>query len=110
MVFGDGLQRDTPPKIPVNLNVPVVPTGIGGIAPAFFLEQLEDRAQQIMPVAAPFAPKDSASQTADSTSPRRQIFVRANYTPRCSFKMQPGEIPRPPSHEWLDESQEHDEE
>src|SRR5438105_10858958 len=109
MVFGDGLQRDAPPNIPVNLNVPLVPACIDGIAPAFFLEQLEDRAQQIMPVAAPFAPKDSASQMADSTFARRQIFVRTNYTPWCPFKMQPGEIPRPPSHEWLNESQEHDE-
>jgi hypothetical protein len=39
VIFGDGLKRDAPPEIAVNLNVPVVPAAVGGIAPAFFLQQ-----------------------------------------------------------------------
>ena len=42
MILGHGLEDDAPPKISVDLNVPFVPTGIGGVTPAFFFEQLEE--------------------------------------------------------------------
>ena len=56
VIFGHGLQRDAPPKISVNLNVPLIPTGIGGIAPAFFLQKLENRTKKVMSILALFAP------------------------------------------------------
>src|ERR1051325_5941348 len=40
VIFGHGLQHNTPPEVPVDLNVPIVPARIGGIAPAFFLEHV----------------------------------------------------------------------
>ncbi len=42
VVFGDGLKRYAPPEISVDLNVPLVPSAIGGIAPAFLIQQLKD--------------------------------------------------------------------
>ena len=44
VIFSNRLQRDAPPEISVNLNVPFIPPAIGRITPAFFIEQLEDRA------------------------------------------------------------------
>src|SRR5437899_1984097 len=37
VILGDSLKRDAPPKIPVDLNVPLIPPAISGIAPAFFI-------------------------------------------------------------------------
>src|SRR3989442_15967766 len=39
MILGDGLEDDAPPKVAVDLNIPVVPAGVGRVTPAFFLEQ-----------------------------------------------------------------------
>ena len=110
MIFGDGLERDAPPKIPVDLNVPFVPPGIGGIAPAFFLQQLKDGTKQVVTVPAFFVPKNSATQTAGETGAIRQMFVHSNHASRRAFEMQPGEITRPPSDERLGESEDHHEE
>ncbi len=44
VIFGERLQRHAPPKISVELKVPFLPTGVGGITPAFFLKQGEDLA------------------------------------------------------------------
>src|SRR5207244_11963049 len=41
VVFGDGLKCDAPPEIPIDLNVPLVPPAIGGIAPALFIQHLK---------------------------------------------------------------------
>src|SRR5947207_5584464 len=50
MIFGHCLQHYAPPKISVNLNVPLVPTGIGGIAPVFLVEQGKDRTEKVMAI------------------------------------------------------------
>src|SRR6266496_4608045 len=107
VIFSDCLQRDAPPEISVNLNVPFIPSAIGGITPAFFIEQLEDRAQQVMTISALFAPENPPAQTACNTPPIGQTFVRSNHASRCALEMQPREITRPPSHERLGESQQH---
>ncbi len=44
VIFGHGVQRNTPPKISVNLNVPLIPASVSGIAPAFFVKQLKQGA------------------------------------------------------------------
>src|SRR3954463_5211321 len=59
VVFGHGLERDTPPEVSVNLDVPFVPAGIARIAPAFFVEQSKHRPEKVMPVLAFFAPVTS---------------------------------------------------
>ena len=56
VIFRDGLQHDAPPKISIDLNVPLVPTSVGGIAPAFFLQKLENRTEKMMSIVALFAP------------------------------------------------------
>src|SRR5438105_2826167 len=109
VIFGHGLQRDAPPKISVNLNVPLIPTGIGGIAPAFFLEQLEHGTKQMMTVPSLFAPKNSAAQTTGKIRTGRQMFVRPNHIARRALKVQPGEITRKSSHERLSEGQKQNE-
>ena len=58
VILGHGLQDNAPPEIPVDLDVPFVPTGIGGIAPVLFIEQAKDRAEEMMailPLLAPIA-------------------------------------------------------
>src|ERR1700704_1966407 len=48
VIFGHGLQDYAPPKIPINLNVPFIPAGVGGIAPVFLVEQGKNRTKQMM--------------------------------------------------------------
>src|SRR6266496_1282836 len=98
VVFGDGLKRYAPPKIPIDLNVPLVPPAIGGIAPAFFIQQLKDGPQQIVTVPALFAPKNSATQAAREACAFGQLFVFPNHACRRAFKAQPGEIARKSAH------------
>src|SRR5215472_335990 len=99
MIFGHGLERHAPPKISVNLNVPLIPARVGGITPAFFFEQLKERPKEIMAVPALLAPKKTAAQGTENALPIWQMFMCLNDTPRCPFEMQPGEITRPPSDE-----------
>ncbi len=110
MILGHGLQDDAPPKISVDLNVPIIPAAIDGIAPAFFLEQIEDRAEEVVTVPALFAPKNSAAQTA-APPPRgsasRQMFMPADDAARRPFEAKPGEISGPASHKRLGESETH---
>ena len=61
VIFGDGLKRDAPPEIAVDLNVPVVPAAVSGIAPAFFVEQPKYFAQEIMAVPPLLAPEYAAT-------------------------------------------------
>src|SRR4029450_10984331 len=100
VIFSDRLQRDAPPQIPVDLNVPFIPSAIGGITPAFFIKQLEDRAQQVVTIFAFFAPQTPPAQTACNTCSIGQTFVRSNHAPGCALEMQPGEVARPPADEW----------
>src|SRR6266480_1909575 len=72
VVFGNGLKRYAPPKISIDLNVPLVPPAIGGIAPAFFIEQLKDCPKQIVTVPPLFAPEISAAQVASGALAFRQ--------------------------------------
>ena len=46
VIFGHGLEDDAPEEIPVDLDVPLFPTGIGRVAPAFLLEELESGFQE----------------------------------------------------------------
>src|SRR5207248_4197249 len=39
MVFRHALQQDAPPKIAVDLQVPLLPSGVDGVAPVLRLEQ-----------------------------------------------------------------------
>src|SRR6266699_6299564 len=78
VVFGDGLKRYAPPKISIDLNVPFVPPAIGGITPAFFIQQLKDGPQQIVTVPALLAPKNSAAQAACEACAFGQVFVFPN--------------------------------
>src|SRR6266513_1712782 len=109
VIFGHSLQDNAPPKVSVDLDVPFVPTGIDRIAPAFFFEQLEDRAEQVMAISPVFAPKNSPAQTAPRFRFGGQMFVRANDTARCSLEMEPGEVARKSAHERLQKSQTHHE-
>src|SRR5204862_2201190 len=61
VIPSDSLKPDAPPKIPTDLNVPLIPSTISGIAPAFFIQQLEDGAKQVVAVPSLFAPKNSAT-------------------------------------------------
>ena len=76
VIFGHGLQRDAPPKVSVNLDVPFVPAGVGGITPAFLIEQAEDRAEQVMAVLALLAPITATAQAPAEFRAGRQLFVR----------------------------------
>src|SRR5947207_15506239 len=109
VIFGHSLQDNAPPKISVDLDVPFVPTGIDRIAPAFFLEQLKNRPEQMMAIAAFFAPKNLPTQTAAGLGASGQMFVCANDPARCPFEMEPGKITRESPNEWLEKSQTHHE-
>src|SRR6202022_766984 len=109
VIFRDGLQFDAPPEIPVDLKVPLVPARVGGIAPAFFFEQLKDRAEQMMPIFPILAPINAASSTSFDLRLGGQMFARSDDRARGAFEMKPGEIARKSAHERLDESQHHNE-
>src|SRR4029450_84644 len=64
VILGDGLKRDAPPEITVNLNVPLVPAAVGGIAPAFFVQQPKHFAQEIVAIPPLLAPKYAATEAA----------------------------------------------
>src|SRR5581483_7595201 len=103
VIFGERLERDAPPKIPVKLNVPLVPTGVGGIAPAFFLKQLADLAEKMMSIFPLVAPIRRPGGTA--TKFGLQFFVRHNDAARRAFEMQPGEVTGKSPNERLHEGE-----
>src|SRR5437879_1253943 len=86
VVFGDGLKCYAPPEISIDLNVPLVPPAIGGIAPAFLIQQLKDGPKQIVTVPAVVAPKNSATQAACEALTFRQMFVLPNHACRRAFE------------------------
>src|SRR6266436_3571307 len=86
MVFGDGLKCYAPPEISIDLNVPLVPPAIGGITPAFLIQQLKNGPQQIVTVPSLVAPKSSATQAACEAGAFRQMFVLPNHVCRCAFE------------------------
>src|SRR5439155_8769594 len=88
VIFGDGLKRDAPPEIAVNLNVPVVPAAVGGIAPAFFVQQPKHFAQKIMAIPPLLAPKYAATQTASRARKFGQMCVLPSDGCRCAFETQ----------------------
>jgi hypothetical protein len=87
VIFGNGLKSDTPPEISVNLNVPLIPSRIGGITPSFFVEQLEDRTKQVMTVPSFFTPKNLSTQTPRKMRAIRQMLMCPNYTPGRALEM-----------------------
>src|SRR4029077_3289117 len=107
VIFSDCLKRNAPPEVSVNLDVPFVPAGIDRVAPAFFLEQLENRAEQMVAISSLVAPKNPASQSATRFRVGRQMFVRANDAARRAFEMEPGEVTRKSPHQRLEKSQAH---
>src|SRR5215467_9372871 len=60
-----------------------------------------------MTIPAFFAPKDTATKSAEKAVSIGQMLVRLNHAPRRTFEMQPGKITRPPSHERLHEGEQH---
>src|SRR5215472_7793662 len=61
MVLGNGLKHRAPPKVPVDLDVPLFPTRIDRVAPAFFFEQLENRTEQMMSILSVITPKNPST-------------------------------------------------
>src|SRR6266852_52864 len=104
-----GLENNAPPKVSIDLDVPLIPTSIDRVAPAFFFEQLKNRAEQVMTISAILAPKNPASQAAARLCGGGQNVVCADDTARCAFKMEPREIARKSAHERLEKSQTHHE-
>src|ERR1041384_8845671 len=94
VIFRHRLQDDAPPKVSVNLDVPFVPTGIDRVAPAFFFEQLKDRAEQMMTVASLIAPENAPAQAPAEFRFGGQMFVRTNHIARGAFEMAPREVAR----------------
>src|SRR5262249_35063190 len=107
VILGHGLENDAPPKVTIDLDVPLVPTGIDRVAPAFFFEQLKDCSEQVMAVPRFITPETAASQAAARNRARRQIFVRTNHIARRPFEMEPGEKTRKSADERLNESETH---
>src|SRR4029077_5126382 len=109
VIFGDGLKRDAPPEIAVNLNVPVIPAAVGGIAPAFFLQQPKHFAQEIMAVPPLLAPKYTPAEATSRARAFGQMFALPDDVCRCAFETQPGEIPGESAHERLHKREDHNE-
>src|SRR4029453_5061990 len=86
VIFRNGLKRGAPPKIAVNLNVPVVPAAVGGIAPAFFVEQPKHLPQEIMAIPPLLPPKYAATQASSRACAFWQMFVLPNDVCRCAFE------------------------
>ena len=107
MILGNGLKRNAPPEIAVDLNVPVVPAAVGGIAPAFFVEQPKYFAQKIMAIPPLLAPKYAATQATSRARKFGQMFVLPNDVCRCAFETKPGEIPGESAHERLRKREDH---
>src|ERR1017187_3577827 len=66
VIFGDGLQLNAPPKVSVNLKVPLVPPTNGGRPPPFLLEELKNRAEKMVAIFPLLAPINSASSVSDN--------------------------------------------
>src|SRR5262249_12904425 len=86
VIFRDGLKRNAPPEVAVDLNVPVVTTTVGGIAPAFLIEQPEHFAQEKVAVPPLLAPKCAATQASPRARAFRQMFVLPNDVCRCALE------------------------
>src|ERR1041385_2777199 len=86
VIFRDGLKRDAPPEIAVNLNVPVVPTTVSGIPPAFFVEQPKHFAQKIVAVPPLLAPKHAATKASSGTRALGQMFMLPDDVRRCALE------------------------
>src|SRR5450755_1357622 len=106
VIFGHRLQRNAPPKISVNLNVPFIPAGIGGIAPVFLVEQGKGRTEQVMAILTCLTPITATPQTPGEFRARRQTFVPADDGARCALEVEPGEIARPSTDERLGKGEE----
>src|SRR6266852_4996123 len=70
VILGYSLENNAPPKVSIDLDVPLIPTSIDRVAPAFFFEQLKNRAEQVMTISAILAPKNPAPQAADHVGKR----------------------------------------
>src|ERR1041385_7527886 len=95
MIFGHRLQGNAPPKIAVDLHVPLVPAAVGGIPPALFFEQLKDGAKKMVSIPSFFAPVGAATGPTVFFCVGRKVFVPNNDRTRSTLEMQPGKIPCP---------------
>ena len=50
VILGHGLEDDAPEEIPIDLDVPFLPAGVRGVAPAFLFEQVKDRFKERIPL------------------------------------------------------------
>src|SRR5437660_10545861 len=89
VILGHSLQDNAPPEIPVDLDVPFVPTGIGRVAPVLFVEQRKDRTEEMMAILPLLAPIAAMAQTPGEFPARRQLFVLADDRARGAFEMEP---------------------
>jgi hypothetical protein len=64
VIFSHRLQNDAPPKVPVDLDVPLIPASVDRVTPAFFFEQLKNRAEQMMAIPCLVTPKTPTPQAA----------------------------------------------
>src|SRR5439155_7614703 len=92
VIFSDGLQRYAPPKVAVDLNVPLIPTAIRGIPPALLFEQLEHFAQEIVAVPTLLGPDKAAPQLACEGRARRRLPVPPHGVGRCACGRPPGDV------------------
>ena len=103
MVFGDRAKLDAPPKAPVDLDVPIFPTGIDRVVPAFVLKRLHGFFEQRLASVAVFTPE---ADVRDAAAGAFEILLAAGDDGgRGAFKFQPGEIAGPTANEGLGERQ-----
>src|SRR5437764_599010 len=86
VIFGDGLESDAPPKVSVDLDVPLIPAGVGGITPVFLVEQIKHRTEEVMTVLSVLAPITSVAPSVGKLGAGRQMFVSANDGARRPLK------------------------
>ncbi len=108
VVFGDRAELDAPPEAAVDLDVPIFPTGIDRVVPAFVLEGLDGFLEEGFAAVAVFAPE---ADVCDAAAGAFEIFFRAGDDGgRGAFEFEPGEVAGPAADEGLGEGEEGDEE
>ena len=101
VVFGDGAKLDAPPKAPVDLNVPVFPTGIDRVVPALVLEGGDGFFQQSLTTVAIFTPEADVGDAAPGAL--KILLAAGDDGGRGALEFEPGEIARPSANERLGE-------
>src|SRR5205807_5624393 len=108
VIFGHGLESNAPPKVAIDLDVPLIPAGVGGITPVFLVEQIEHRTEEVMTVLPVLAPVTEGAQSAGKLGAGRQMFVRADDGTRRPFAKEPGKVTRPDARQGQSECEQRD--